>query len=109
MPNDISITPIPKELTILIELMLSHPSVKLDQFFTIFSFPFHFFLFFLFFPIFVLSFFFLFFSTSIHYMHVPIGFPKQSHILLLIVFPNMKFASDSSVGFHHGTTSTDMH
>ena len=43
MPIDISSTSIPNELAILTDLMLSHPTVRLDQFFTTFSFLFHFF------------------------------------------------------------------
>ena len=43
MPIDISSTSIPNELAVLTKLMLSHSIVKLDQFFTIFSFLFHFF------------------------------------------------------------------
>ena len=43
MPNDISSTSIPNELAVLIEFMLSHHTVRLDQFFIILFFLFHFF------------------------------------------------------------------
>ena len=51
MPGDISSTSLPNELAILTELMLSHPTMKWDHYFTIFYFLFYFFVFSVFFTL----------------------------------------------------------
>ena len=64
MPNDITRTSIPNELAILTELMWGHHILKLDQFFIIFCFLFHFSFYFLFFSTFSLYYFPFFFTMN---------------------------------------------
>ena len=62
VPDDISSTSIPNKFAMLTEFVLRQHTVKLDQFVTISSFLFHFFLYFLFFLFFYSRFFPLFFQ-----------------------------------------------